>query len=246
MNKPKLFKRMISFVLTVSLTMTILTSSTINVFSLEEQDLTSDGMKLGYSTLNGYTKLVLKNHNMKSTQKTAVYCGLDISNPYTLVLVGLFYLNQNVDLDKLTKDNSYAIETIAKLNVFLNKMGVKNKKAEEFKNNVLSSYENIYQSFDTIGIYIFEAENQESLELMNNEYVDFVLVGGEVPKSLKDMNFDGKTDKKDALLIQKYLSKELQFTDKDENAYALYASDINADRSIDIVDVTDLQLQNIK
>ena len=162
------------------------------------------------------------------------------------MLVGLFYLNQNVDLDKLTKDNSYAIETITKLNGFLNKMGVKNKRAEEFKNSVLSSYENIYQSFDTIGIYIFDAENQESLELMNNEYVDFVLVGGEVPKSLKDMNFDGKTDKKDALLIQKYLSKELQFTDNDENAYALYASDINADRSIDIVDVTDLQLQNIK
>ena len=72
MNKSKLIKYIISFVLTASLTLTILTSSMINAFSLEEQDLTSDGMELGYSTLNGYTKLVLKNHNMKSTQKTAV------------------------------------------------------------------------------------------------------------------------------------------------------------------------------
>lgn len=246
MSKSKIFKCIISFVLTVSLTLSILTGSVITAFSLEEQDLTSDGMKIGYSTLNGYTKLVLKNQDMKSTQKTAVYCGLDISNPYTLVLVGLFYLNQGVNLDRLTKDNSYAIETITKLNSFLQKMGVKNKKAEEFKNSVLSSYKSIYQTFDILGIYIFEATNQKSLELMNSEYVDFVLVGGEVPKSLKDMNFDGKTDKNDALLIQKYLSKELQFTDKDENAYAMYASDINADRIIDIVDVTDLQLQNIK
>lgn len=38
---------------------------------------------------------------------------------------------------------------------------------------------------------------------------------------MKDLNIDGKTDEKDAELIQKYLIKDLTFDDYDENQYAL-------------------------
>ena len=50
---------------------------------------------------------------------------------------------------------------------------------------------------------------------MNDSGIDFVLDGGCVPKNMKDLNIDGKTDEKDAELIQKYLIKDLTFDDYD-------------------------------
>ncbi len=75
----------------------------------------------------------------------------------------------------------------------------------------------------------------------NNPYVDFVLVDGKVPSNMKDLNFDGVTDIKDAELMQHYLAGDLELADDDEASYALYATDYNKDKEINIEDVTDLQ-----
>ena len=51
---------------------------------------------------------------------------------------------------------------------------------------------------------------------------------------------NGKTDEKDAELIQKYLIKDLTFDDYDENQYALFVCDINGDKTTDIRDATEI------
>ena len=51
---------------------------------------------------------------------------------------------------------------------------------------------------------------------------------------------DGKTDEKDAELIQKYLIKDLTFDDYDENQYAIFVCDINGDKTPDIRDATEI------
>ena len=51
---------------------------------------------------------------------------------------------------------------------------------------------------------------------------------------------NGKTDEKDAELIQKYLIKDLTFDDYDENQYALFVCDINGDKPPDIRDATEI------
>ena len=75
---------------------------------------------------------------------------------------------------------------------------------------------------------------------MNDSGIDFVLDGGCVPKNMKDLNIDGKTDEMDAELIQKYLIKDLTFDDYDENQYAIFVCDINGDKTPDIRDATEL------
>ena len=51
---------------------------------------------------------------------------------------------------------------------------------------------------------------------------------------------NGKTDEKDAELIQKYLIKDLTFDDYDGNQYALFVCDINGDKTPDIRDATEI------
>lgn len=240
MKKFKLKTRIISFVLAVVMSFSVFTYGSISALALDETDLNSDGMELGYSIINGYTKLAIKRQDITTTQKTAVYSGLNVNNPYLIMLLGLFYLKNGVDLGRITRDNSYAVQTITELDGFLGRMGIKNDKAKYFKENVLSNFGKISTSLDTVGFYVIDATNQQSLNLMNNEYVDCILVGGGVPSSLKDLNFDGKSDSTDADLIQQYLAESLVFEDVDENNYALYASDINEDRKINISDVTSL------
>lgn len=240
MKKSKLKTRIISFVLAVVMSFSVFAYGAISVSALDETDLNTEGMELGYSIINGYTKLAIKHQDVNATQKTAVYSGLNVKNPYLIMLLGLFYLKNGVDLGRITKDNSYAVQTITELDGFLGRMGIKNEKATAFKPQLEQSYGKLSTSLDTVGFYVVDATNQQSLDLMNNENVDCVLVGGGVPSSLKDLNFDGKSDSKDAQLIQQYLADALVFEDSDEDNYALYASDINEDREINISDVTDL------
>ena len=238
MKKFKIKTRIISFVLAVVMSFSVFTYGSISASALDETDLNSEGMELGYSIINGYSKLAIKRQDITSTQKTAVYSGLNVKNPYLIMLLGLFYLKNGVDLGKITKDNSYAVQTITELDGFLSRMGIKNERATDFKKFLSANYGKISTSLDTVGFYVIDATNQQSLDLMSNEYVDCVLVGGGVPSSLKDLNFDGKSDNIDAELIQQYLAESLVFEDDDENNYALYASDINEDRKINISDVT--------
>lgn len=236
----KFSKRIVSLALVVVMVFSFGAFCTAKATSFDKEYVNAEGMELGYSIINGYTKLALKEKQALSTDKSACYVGLDVSNPYLLMVLGLFYLTNGVDLTKILEDNDYAMQKISELNNYLESKGITNERATQFKSSYLKN-KNLLNYFDTLGIYIFEQTNADSLALINNPEVDFVMAGGEIPKTMKDLNIDGKSDIKDALLIQKYLCKALVYNDADENEYIKYAGDINGDKKINIFDVTDLQ-----
>ena len=163
-----------------------------------------------------------------------------MTNLYVISSLGWFYMTNGVDLDRAMTDNDYAMELIAKLDSHLQGAGITNDRAKEKKAEILKDAKYIYQCFDTVGLYIVDVDKNRADELMNDSEIDFVLDGGCVPKNMKDLNIDGKTDEKDAELIQRYLVKDLTFDDYDENQYAIFVCDINGDKKSDIRDVTEI------
>lgn len=240
MKKSKFTKRIISAVLTISTAFTAISATTITASAFDTSYISEDGMKLGYSIINGYSKLSAKN-GLTSYKKSAIYTGLDVSNPYVITLVGIFYITNGVDFDKAMNDNDYTINIISKLDGFLTSMGVTNEKAKNFRAELQNSDAKILTAFDTAGLYIIEANEDYCKSLINNENVDFVLSDGCIPKSMKDLNYDGKSDENDAIYIQEYLAKSLSYSDHDEMEYLKFACDINGDKELNILDVTELQ-----
>ena len=120
-------------------------------------------------------------------------------------------------------------------------MGVKNDRAKILKSEIAKSGAVILNSFDTAGLYIIKADSEYCKNLTDNKYVDFVLAGGKMPKSMKDLNFDGKSDLLDGKLIQEYIVDRIEWEDKEEKEYIKFACDINGDKEITIIDTTELQ-----
>lgn len=237
--KRKFSKRVISMLLVLVMLISGACLSCTSAAAFDLGYISEDGMKLGYSIIKGYSKMSMKKGQYKDG-KIAVYCGLDVTNLYIMGSLGWFYVTNGVDLDRAMTDNDYAMEMIAKLDSHLAGAGITNERAMAKKSEILKDAKYIYQCFDTVGLYIIDVDEKRANELMNDSNIDFVLDGGCVPKNMKDLNIDGKTDKKDAELIQQYLVKELTFDDYDENQYALFVCDINSDKTPDIRDVTEI------
>lgn len=240
MLKSRITKRIISFAIAIALSFSIIIYSTPRVSAFDTGYLSQEGMELGYRIINGYSKLSAKN-KLTSYETSAVYSGLDVSNPYIITLVGVFYFTNGVDIDKAMQDNDYTMSLIQKLDSFLKNMGVKNDRAKSLKSEIIKSGAEIKNSFDTAGLYIIKADSEYCKNLIDNKNVDFVLADGRMPKSMKDLNFDGKSDSLDGKLIQEYLVDELDWEDKDEKEYIKFACDINGDKKITILDTTKLQ-----
>lgn len=235
----KFKKRVISLILTFAFSLSVLNIGSFSASAFDMDYISKDGLELGYSIVNGYSKLSTK-AGSNSYSKTAVYSGLDISSPYIIALAGVFFLTSGIDFDKVITDNDYTMQMAGKLEAFINKMGVKNEKAKALKAELSEDKINIVSSFDSLGLFIIEADNTIATNLMENKRVDFVLAGGEVPKNMKDLNMDGKTDGKDAVLIQQYLSKLVTYSDSDEKEYIKFACDINKDKKINIIDANEI------
>lgn len=240
MLKSKFIKHIILFTLAFVLSLSMIFYSTPKVSAFDTDYLSENGLQLGYRIINGYSKLSSKN-KLTSYETSAVYSGLDISNPYVITLVGVFYFTNGVDVDKAMEDNDYTMSLIKKLDSFLNKMGVKNDRAKSLKSELTKSGAKILNSFDTAGLYIIKADSSYCKNLTGNKNVDFVLAGGKMPLSMKDLNFDGKSNSLDGRHIQEYLVDKYDAEDRDENEYIKFACDINGDKEITIADTTDLQ-----
>ena len=211
--KRKFSKKVISILLVFAMLIGGACFSCTSAAAFDLGYISEDGMKLGYSIIKGYSKMSM---------------------------LGWFYMTNGVDLDRAMTDNDYAMEMIAKLDSHLQGAGITNDRAKEKKAEILKDAKYVYQCFDTLGLYIVDVDKNRADELMNDSGIDFVLDGGCVPKNMKDLNIDGKTDEKDAELIQKYLIKDLTFDDYDENQYALFVCDINGDKTPDIRDATEI------
>ncbi len=235
----KFKKRVISLILTFAFSLSVLNIGSFSASAFDMDYISKDGLELGYSIVNGYSKLSTK-AGSNSYSKTAVYSGLDISSPYIIALAGVFFLTSGIDFDKVITDNDYTMQMAGKLEAFINKMGVKNEKAKALKAELSEDKINIVSSFDSLGLFIIEADNTIATKLMENKRVDFILAGGEVPKNMKDLNMDGKTDGKDAQLIQQYLSKLVTYSDSDEKEYIKFACDIDKDKKINIIDANEI------
>ncbi len=199
-----------------------------------------DRLSLGYSIINGYSKLSEKS-GLTSYKRTAVYSGLNLKNPYLMALAGGFYLANGVDLERTLNDNDYALSLIKKLDGFLGVMRIKNDRALKLKEKLKDDGVKILDSYDCVGLYIIEAGKDYAEKLMKNDLTDFVFSGGAVPPSMKDLNMDGKSDKNDIALIQKYLAGKLKYKDDDIQNYLGFAADINGDKYQTIDDVTEIQ-----
>lgn len=238
----KIKKQFISALLCATVAFSLIGFGNYKASAFDKEYISEDGMKLGYSIINGYTKMKLKNNPHKKSGKVAVYSGIDITNPYVIAMGGVYIFSHNIDFENFLSNNDYAMSFIADFDSYLSKVGVKNENAKNFIKSVSDKKLNFETRMNTAGIFIFEATDDYSRELIkNNPYVDFVLVDGKVPSNMKDLNFDGATDLDDAKLIQHYLAKDLELADDDEASYAMYASDYNKDKEINIEDVTDLQ-----
>lgn len=235
MKKSKFLCRIISVVISISL----LFSAIIPAAAFDTSYISKEGMELAYSIINGYSKLSAQKG--KTDFKTsAIYSGLDITNPYVITLVGCFYFANRVDIDRASSDNDYTMTTIKKLDGFLKRMGVKNERSKSTKAALEDKNAEIIASFETAGLYIVSANEEVSKSFFDDENVDFVLSGGAMPASMKDLNIDGTSDVSDGALIQLYLAGVLEYDDSDINEYIKFASDINGDKSINIYDVTEL------
>lgn len=240
--RKKLKNRIISIFLCTAVAFSLTGIGTLGASAFDDEYISEDGMSLGYSIINGYTKMSMKSNPQKTSGKIAVYSGVDITSPYVITMGGIYVLSHHIDFDKFLSDNDYAMNFIADFDSYMSKVGIKNENAKKFVDSVSDKKLNYETRLNTAGIFIFEAENDYAVELMeNNPYVDFVLVDGKVPSNMKDLNFDGVTDIKDAELMQHYLAGDLELADDDEASYALYATDYNKDKEINIEDVTDLQ-----
>lgn len=240
--RKKLKTRIISAILSAVTAVSLTGIGVFGASAFDNDYISKDGLELGYSILNGYTKMSMKNNPQKKSGNIAVYSGVDITSPYVITMGGLYILSHHIDFDDFFSDNDYAMNFIANFDSYMGKVGIKNENAKNFVDSVSDKKLNFSTQLNTAGIYIFEATNDYAKDLMeNNPYVDFVLVDGKVPSNMKDLNFDGVTDLKDAELMQHYLAGDLELADDDEASYALYATDYNKDKEINIEDVTDLQ-----
>lgn len=240
--RKKLITRITSLILTAVTAFSLAQAGVFSASAFDDEYISEDGMKLGYSIINGYTKMSMRSNPQKKSGKIAVYSGVDITSPYVFAMGGFYVLSHHIDLDKFLSDNDYAMSNIEGFDSYMSKVGIKNDNSQNFLNSVNDKNLNFETKLDTAGIYIFDSTNNYAKELMdNNPYVDFVLVDGKVPSNMKDLNFDGVTDLKDAELMQHYLAEDLELEDDDEAAYALFATDYNKDKKINIEDVTDLQ-----
>lgn len=233
-------KRFVSFAIVLTVAFTAFTVGTGDAKAFDLNDIKSESrMDLGYSIINGYSKLS-ERKGLKSYDKSAVYSGLDITSPYNIALAGTFYFSHFVDLERLMTDNDYALSLIKQLDGYMSKFGVKNDRAAALKSELEEKKIQVLDSYDTVGMYIIKTDSETAEALMKDSKVDFVFAGGEVPPTMKDLNMDGKSDSRDAPLIQQFLAEELVLSDKDENEYIKFACDINGDKSLDINDVTEL------
>ena len=217
-----MYKRIISYfmVLLIAFAAFLGNSPTVSAFGMD--DLKSDSrMQLGYSIINGYSKLSARS-GLTDYSKTAVYCGQDLSNPYLLA------------------DNGYALGLVRKLNAFLERMGVKNERLTSLKAALKNEKVPVTESLDSVGLLFIKTDSAFAGRLMNDDRVDFVFAGGEVPPSMKDLNMDGRSDFEDASYIQRFLAGELVYPDADENEYIKFATDIDGDKNQDIRDATAL------
>lgn len=239
-----MYKKFIAYFLVLAISFAAFMSNPAAVSAFGMDDLKSESqMKLGYSIINGYSKLSSRS-GLTSYGKTAVYCGQDLTNPYLLALAGTFYITNGVDLERTLTDNDYALGLVRKLNSFLAGMGVKNDRLTSLKAALKNENVSVTESLDSIGLIFIKTDSAFANRLMNDERVDFVFAGGEVPPSMKDLNMDGKSDSGDAAYIQRYLIGELVYPDDDENEYISFAADIDGDKKHDIRDATALLREN--
>ena len=231
-----MYKRFIAYFLVLALAFTAFLSNSATVSAFGMDDLKSgDRMKLGYSIINGYSKLSSRS-GLTDYGKTAVYCGQDLSNPYLIALAGTFYFTNGVDLERTLTDNEYALDLVRRLNGFLKTMGVKNERAASLKAALKKEKVPVVESLDNVGLLFIKTDSAFANRLMNDDRVDFVFAGGEVPPSMKDLNMDGKSDSLDAVYIQRFLAGERLCPDDDENEYIKFAADIDGDKKHDIND----------
>ena len=231
-----MYKKFIAYFLVLTISFAAFMSNPAAVSAFGMDDLKSESqMKLGYSIINGYSKLSSRS-GLTSYGKTAVYCGQDLTNPYLLALAGTFYITNGVDLERTLTDNDYALGLVRKLNSFLAGMGVKNDRLTSLMAALKNENVSVTESLDSIGLIFIKTDSAFANRLMNDERVDFVFAGGEVPPSMKDLNMDGKSDSGDAAYIQRYLTGELVYPDDDENEYISFAADIDGDKKHDIND----------
>lgn len=193
----------------------------------------------GFSIINGYSKLSAQ-QRLNDYFSAVVYSGLDLNNPYFIMLAGIFYFTNGVDIDRVMTDHAYALEKAEKLDGFIKSMSISNERAEELKEKLKSKGIKINSSLDSLGIIFISADEKQAEELYSDSSVDFVLAGGKVPSSMKDLNMDGKSDRNDAVYIQKHLAKMLKYEDSDIEEYIKYACDINGDKELNIDDVSSL------
>ena len=239
-----MYKKFIAYFLVLAISFAAFMSNPAAVSAFGMDDLKSESqMKLGYSIINGYSKLSSRS-GLTSYGKTAVYCGQDLTNPYLLALAGTFYITNGVDLERTLTDNDYALGLVRKLNSFLAGMGVKNDRLTSLMAALKNENVSVTESLDSIGLIFIKTDSAFANRLMNDERVDFVFAGGEVPPSMKDLNMDGKSDSGDAAYIQRYLTGELVYPDDDENEYISCAADIDGDKKHDIRDATALLREN--
>ena len=235
-----MYKKFIAYFLVLAISFAAFMRNPAAVSAFGMDDLKSESqMKLGYSIINGYSKLSSRS-GLTSYGKTAVYCGQDLTNPYLLALAGTFYITNGVDLERTLTDNDYALGLVRKLNSFLAGMGVKNDRLTSLMAALKNENVSVTESLDSIGLIFIKTDSAFANRLMNDERVDFVFAGGEVPPSMKDLNMDGKSDSGDAAYIQRYLTGELVYPDDDENEYISFAADIDGDKKHDIRDATAL------
>ncbi|MBR1482533.1 MAG: dockerin type I repeat-containing protein [Ruminococcus sp.] len=233
-------KRLIAYLLALLVAVVGYCSTVPSAAAFDMDDLKNEKqMELGYSIINGYSKLSARK-GLTSFDKTAVYCGQDLSNPYLLALAGTFYLTHGVDLERTLTDNAYALQLVRELNGYLAAFGVKNERLRSLKTAIVKEGIKPTESLDSVGLLFIKTDSACANRLMRDDRVDFVFAGGAVPSSMKDLNMDGKSNQADAVYIQRYLAEDLTFPDSDENEYIKFAGDINGDKHFDINDATKL------
>lgn len=225
----------------IALSALIMVLGTVCVSAKSKSEFSLENLNEYCTLINGCSKASLKNYNDEDVLDAIAYCGLDLKSPKVMFYLSMYYFGNDIDVSKITSDPTYCTQKIIGLDSYLSKKGIANSKSDSFLENYQSLiYENKLK-FSTVGAYTFKAKKSTLINMLNDGYADFVIVGTGFMLKQGDVNADGKINEQDVNSIQLVCANTMETNDLDEEKFINYACDLNNDDKITVNDVTALQ-----
>lgn len=219
----------------------VLLTSSVYASAASKNDFSIEKADEYFTLMNGCSLTALQNYESNDVVDAIAYCGLDTGSPKIMFYLYMFYISNGIDTEKITSDPVYSTQIISNLNGYLAKKGIKNSRADNFREKYGNEFYEQKLNFSTVGAYTFKAKKSVVEKMIDDSDVDFVIVGTGFMLKQCDVNADGKVNDKDVKAIQNLSINETKTEREDKQKFLIYSADLNGDGKININDATMLQ-----